>query len=217
MGLFKFFLSEEPSIFEKAAFIIKTGGDNGAYGEYLTKYMFNSVRFDGYFKILSNIYLPYKNETTEIDLLLIHEKGIFVVESKNYSGWIFGNENQYQWTQALNKNTKNKFYNPIKQNQTHIKALKDYLCVDNSKIKSYIVFSERCELKKVPDNTEEYKILKRNNLIDIIKKEIEEKQNIFTHQEIDEMETKLQELTNVSDETKEKHIDNIKEKYKKEK
>ena len=38
MGLFKFLMGEEPSIFEKAAFLIKTGGDRGAYGEYLTKY-----------------------------------------------------------------------------------------------------------------------------------------------------------------------------------
>ncbi len=41
--------------------------------------------------------------TTEIDLLLIHPKGLFVFESKNYSGWIFGNEVYQNWTQTLPK------------------------------------------------------------------------------------------------------------------
>lgn len=214
MGLLKFFMSEEPSIFEKVAFVIKSGGDNGAYGEYLTKYLFNSVRFDGYFKVINNIYLPYKSETTEIDILVIHEKGFFVLESKNYSGWIFGSEKQYQWTQAINKNTKNKFYNPIKQNKTHIKALSEFLNIDKKHIKSYIVFSERCELKKVPENTEEYSIIKRDKLIDIIKNDIKEKTNIYTKKEIDLYESKIKPLTEVSNEIKEKHIKSIEEKYK---
>lgn len=175
MGLGKFLLSEEPSIFEKAAFIIKSKGDTGAYGEYLTKYMFGSVRLNGYHKELCNVYVPYKNSTSEIDIIVIHEKGIFVIESKNYSGWIFGSERQRNWTQMLNKKSKQSFYNPILQNKTHIKALSEYLKIEENLMKSFIVFSERCELKKVPDNTEDYTIIKRDKLIHVIKKETEQK------------------------------------------
>lgn len=213
LGLFKYLMGEEPGIFEKAAFIIKSGGDNGAYGEYLTRYLFNSARMNGYLKVLSNIYLQYKDDTTEIDILVIHERGFFVIESKNYSGWIFGSENQYQWTQAINKITKNKFYNPIKQNRTHIKVLSNYLNVNKDYFKSYIVFSERCELKKVPEDTKEYTITKRDKLIDIIKKDIQDKNVIYSRDEVNSFESKLKPLTEVSKETKEKHIKNIKDKY----
>ena len=46
-------------------------------------------------------HVPYQGRTSEIDLLMIHEKGIFVFESKNYSGWIFGSADQLHWTQSL--------------------------------------------------------------------------------------------------------------------
>ena len=214
MGLIKCLIGEEPSIFEKLAFNIKHNGDVGAYGEYLTQYLFNSVRFKGYYKTLQNIYVPYKDSTSEIDVLVAHKKGIYVIESKNYSGWIFGSENQQQWTQMLNKNTKEKFYNPVKQNKTHIKALSEYLQIEPSKMKSYIVFSERCELKKVPENTDQYVITKRSYLLDLINRDMTDKQDILTNEEIDEIARKLEPLTNASQEVKDKHIENIEKKYK---
>lgn len=98
----------------------------GEYGEFLTfkKIVATCKRYDGYYKILRNVYLQTKNGTTEVDSILIHETGIYVFESKNYSGWIFGNYKQKEWTQAVNRNVKNHFYNPIWQNEGHIAALK---------------------------------------------------------------------------------------------
>ena len=185
MGLIKYLLSEEPGIFEKAAFIIK------------------------------NVYVPYRGKTSEIDILLIHEKGIYVIESKNYSGWIFGNADQQNWTQMINKNTKERFYNPIKQNKTHIKALAKYLDMQPEQMKSYIVFSERCELKKIPENTEQYTITKRDKLLNLIKADTENNKTVFTAEQIDELYNKLQSLTEVSQEVKEKHIEDINKRFKK--
>ena len=54
--------------------------------------------------------LPMKGKTTEIDLLMLHEKGIFVIESKYYSGWIFGSEDQLKWTQCFRNGRKEHFY-----------------------------------------------------------------------------------------------------------
>lgn len=102
-------------------------------------------------KILNNVYIPTKNgNTTEIDVLMIHPLGIFVFESKDYSGWIYGNEKDYQWTQTLvsyGKTYKNHFYNPIKQNENHIKALKEFLGDINTY--SLVVFTNNCVLKKI--------------------------------------------------------------------
>ena len=67
----------------------------GRYGEKMTEWELNLVRLfgrKGY--VLRNIYVPKNNgETSEIDVVFITQKGIFVIESKNYSGWIFGDEN----------------------------------------------------------------------------------------------------------------------------
>lgn len=64
----------------------------GKYGEYLVYKELKAYERDGG-KFLSNCYLPKDDgTTTEIDVILIHATGIFAVESKNYSGWIFGSE-----------------------------------------------------------------------------------------------------------------------------
>lgn len=210
MSIIKWIMGEEPSLFEKAKFLIKNDQDKGAYGEWLTEYLFGNNNIKGYSKSLHNIYIPYRGKTSEIDVLLVHEKGIFVIESKNYSGWIFGNAEQANWTQCLPNKDKNKFYNPIKQNRTHINALSRFLEIDKNKMTSFIVFSERCELKKVPDDTEEFIILRRQFLLKRVRQELEKQEKIFSKEEIDEIILKLIPLTNVSDEIKQKHIEEIK-------
>lgn len=65
--------------------------DTGTLGEFLTFQVLD--RINGYKKIVTNCYIE-KNDgsTTELDIVMIHETGIYVFESKNYSGWIFGSE-----------------------------------------------------------------------------------------------------------------------------
>ena len=209
MGLINWLKGEEPGIIDKIGFMVTHNFDTGAYGEYLTEYLFGNENLEGYYKTLHNIYIPYRGKTSEIDILLIHEKGIFVIESKNYSGWIFGSAEQAQWTQMLNKQTKNRFYNPIKQNATHINALSQYLNIEKNLMKSFIVFSERCELKKIPANTQEYNILQRHQLLKALRKEIACRSNLFSQRDIQEINDRLKPLTNVSPEVKQNHIDSI--------
>jgi len=180
----------------------------GIAGESIIQLLLNSPQL-GYRKILKNIYVPYGNQTTEIDVVMIHETGIYVIESKNYSGWIFGSENQQQWTQMLNSYTKKRFYNPIWQNRTHIRALSNYTNIDKSKIKSYIVFSDRCELKAVPPNTSECIITKIDLFLYAIYNDINNRKKIFTVEEVNQIEEKLKPITNVSQEVKNKHIQDI--------
>jgi hypothetical protein len=131
----------------------KTCLDKGLYGEYLTFKRLKTYEKDGA-KFLFNCYLPKKDgNTTEIDVLMIWKSGIYVFESKNYSGWIFGSEKAKTWTQTLpsgrgRKARKEHFLNPIFQNKLHIKCLQDVL-VNETLIHSVIVFSERCSFKKL--------------------------------------------------------------------
>lgn len=162
--------------------------------------------------VLKNVYVPTSNKTTEIDMLMIHEKGIFVIESKNYSGWIFGDYNQLNWTQSFPNGEKHKFYNPIKQNRTHIKALAEYLGKPMSEFMSYIVFSERCTLKKVPPDTSDVIIVRRPHMLNRLRSQLNGMSVKYTHDEIVAMKDKLTNLTNKSTAEKKQHIENIKTK-----
>lgn len=132
--------------------LLKTILNTGNYGEFLT---FSKLeKLNGHNKLMTNLYIPKEDgATTEIDLIMISETGIYVFESKNFSGWIFGDEKDRNWTQTLRNKQKNRFFNPIWQNRGHISALKSVVGIhDESFYKSYIVFSERCALKKTLRN-----------------------------------------------------------------
>ena len=73
---------------------------------------------------ISNLYIKDEdNRTTEIDLIMINPKGIFVFESKNVSGYIYGNPEKKYWTQYIGKNNKIELFNPIWQNKKHIQYI----------------------------------------------------------------------------------------------
>ncbi len=93
------------------------------------------------FHLLNNITIPFQDGTTQIDHILISTKGVFVIETKHYSGWIFGNEKPDQWMQVLYR-IKSKFQNPIHQNYRHVKATQQLLdFLPKEKIHSVVVFS----------------------------------------------------------------------------
>lgn len=190
----------------------------GAYGEKLSVKKLQQLN-DPYAKILSNVYLQ-KNaagETTEIDVLMIRSSGIYVLESKNYSGWIFGSTRDHKWTQTLpgkGKRRKNSFLNPIHQNNLHIRCLIEHLaryqCL-NIPIYSIIVFSDRCTFKNVNVQDSNVPVIKRKNLRNIMQ-QIHNTQNIayLTPEQIEVIYQILLPCTNVSNEVKMKHIQDIK-------
>lgn len=188
---------------------LKVRSDKGYYGEYLTFKALERVR--GYSRILGNVYIPKDETTTEIDVIFIHETGIYVVESKNYSGWIFGNEEDRYWTQTFENGMKFRFYNPIWQNNTHIRYLSELLSdIDDQAFKSIIAFSERCTLKKITKTSNDIPVINRNRLNKTMRKTIKVGEVHFDQAEIDQLYTELKEYANVSEEFKEQHIAEIK-------
>ena len=166
-------------------------------------------------KILRNIYIPKDNgETSEIDVMYITQKGIFVFESKNYSGWIFGDEKHQMWTMMLPNKEKHSFYNPVKQNRTHLKWLGNYVG-EEVPLFSIIVFSERCELKKVTITDPDIKVIKRDATYAAVRDIWEKNKDSLTDEKVEKLYQMLKKLTKVSTEEKERHIQNIKEKYEK--
>ena len=186
----------------------QTFTDKGNYGEFLSyKYLFMTP---GKREFIHNCYLPTEKGTTEIDLLMIHETGLYVVESKNYSGWIFGDEKQKDWTQVLG-GKKIKFFNPIRQNAGHIKALRSYFGeYQDLPIFSLVIFSERCELKKITLQNEDIIVIKRNQLKSVFKQQIKGKEKLPPMIMLD-IYQRLLPLCKVDEAEKQLHIDRINE------
>lgn len=189
--------------------------DKGRIGE---RYICECLKpLVGYKKYLFNCYLPRNDgTTTEVDIILLHGTGIYVFESKNYSGWIFGTETQQQWTQTLpigNKRTqKVHFLNPIIQNEVHLKWLKEYIG-RTQPCYSYIVFSNRCTLKNITLTSGRHHVLNCKDLLKAIQQNAAITGNRLSKEEIDFLYDKLYPLTQVNERQKRVHIENIQRKY----
>lgn len=183
------------------------------YGEYLIYKYLKDFENQGA-KFLFNIYIPKKgNETTEIDVLMISSKGLFVFESKNYSGWIFGSDNQKYWYQTLpsnrGKSHKEKFYNPIFQNNTHVKYLKTFI-EKTIPIYSIITFSDRCTLMNVYFQSSKVNVINRYQVYNLISSIYNSNSNdLLSNKQIEEIYNTLYPYTQIDESIKQKHIDNI--------
>lgn len=93
-----------------------------------------------------NLVVPSSNGTTQIDHLIVSPFGLFVIETKNIRGWIFGSVNQPNWTQSLYGRNYS-FQNPLRQNYRHTKCLVEFLGIDHSLIHPIVYFIGDCEFK----------------------------------------------------------------------
>lgn len=135
-----------------AASIAKTPWFKGFFGELLVRLSAKFLLNPKEYRAIHNVTLKTPDGTTQIDHIFVSRFGIFVVETKNYSGWIFGEENQPTWTQKRFKTT-NKFQNPLRQNFKHIKALESLICLPSEAFHSVIVFVGGSKFKtKMPQN-----------------------------------------------------------------
>lgn len=191
--------------------------NKGRFGEYLTYKSLKKYEETGA-KFLFNAYIPKgNNETTEIDVLMICSNGIFVFESKNYGGWIFGSEDQKYWYQTLKagrgRSRKEQFYNPIMQNRTHIKHLKN-LVGDNIPMKSIITFSDRCVLKSIKITSHDVNVINRYHVNSVVKQICNQScETLLTTEQINEIYNKIYPYTQVNEAVKTQHVANIQETF----
>ena len=203
---------EEPGLFRKVVVAMREG--TGGLGEYLIEYGIEHGKLPGRIEVFRNVLVPRKKGPTdesEVDVLLLHETGLYVIESKNYSGWIFGSEGQRQWTQTLEGGKKERFYNPIMQNRAHVRALAACLGVEREQMRSYVVFSERCTLKKVPDDCEEYVVCRRPHLLKRLRADMASRRTVFDEALMDELAEKIAALVEESTKAaKDAHVEQVK-------
>lgn len=119
--------------------LLKSPWAKGHIGELLVR-LFSHWQLDKtIYRRLHNVTLKTLDGTTQIDHIFLSPYGIFVLETKNMTGWIFGTEKQAQWTQKIYKRTY-RFQNPLRQNYKHLKALEALLNVNPEHLHSVITF-----------------------------------------------------------------------------
>jgi hypothetical protein len=104
------------------------------------------------YHLVKNVTLPCDDGTTQIDHVVVSRFGIFVIETKNMRGWIFGTDRDATWTQKF-PHSSYKFPNPVRQNDKHIAVMAELLGLPVQAFQSVVMFVGDGKLKtKVPPN-----------------------------------------------------------------
>jgi hypothetical protein len=124
----------------------------GKLGEWQVKTELRRALPPDEYTLLHNMTIPSREGTTQIDHVVLSRFGIFVIETKNMSGWIFGNDRDSHWTQTF-RGPKLRFQNPLHQNNAHVRALETLLGRPASVFHSIVVFTGTAEFKTpMPSN-----------------------------------------------------------------
>ncbi len=153
----------------------------GRLGETQTKFKLGLALNGNVYRRVHNVIIPSRNGTTQIDHLLVSPFGVFIVETKNIKGWIFGSETQAKWTQSLYGHNYS-FQNPVRQIFRQKRVLAEYLDLDESHIHTVVYFVGKCTFKtRLPSNViknglgryiKQYQepVLSKNDMRQIIKR-----------------------------------------------
>jgi restriction system protein len=124
----------------------------GRAGEFAVHRALRKALPEPEYLIIPDVVLPVDGATTQIDHVVVSRYGIFVIETKNYAGWIFGAGNESQWTQTIYRK-KSRFQNPLRQNYRHTKTLSELTGIPHEYFKSLVVFVGNATFKTlVPPN-----------------------------------------------------------------
>ena len=121
--------------------------EKGLLGERRLRQMLLEQLDQTQYRVLYDIMLPAEDDTTtQVDFIVVSQWGVFVIEAKNFDGWIFGNPFHKQWTTVRFKK-KASFQNPLRQNYKHIATLAECLGIPQHYFKTIVAFSAESEFK----------------------------------------------------------------------
>ena len=118
----------------------------GNRGEYTVNSGLSSYLDEKTYRVIADVTLPSGDGTTQIDHLVVSRYGIFVIETKDKTGWIFGHPDHARWTQVIYRD-RYRFQNPIRQNYKHVKTVQELLCLSRIQVLNVVVFIGDCRFK----------------------------------------------------------------------
>jgi restriction system protein len=126
--------------------ILRSAWFSGKFGEFKVNLAVSFHLDWKVYRLIKNVTLPFGSGTAQIDHLVVSPFGIFVIETKNIAGWIFGRPYQPQWMQVIYR-FKQRFKNPILQNNVHVEAVRDLLGLQPHQVHNVVVFVGLCTFK----------------------------------------------------------------------
>lgn len=135
------------------------------------------------YHVFNDVLLEIGNTSCQIDHVVISKCGIFVIETKNYGGTVYGNEYDNYWKQYLG-DTRNKFYSPLKQNRRHIQVLEQCIGCSQDSFVPMVVFSRNCYLKVNTTSP----VLYADTMLDMIR---DHKESIISENDIKKIEERI--------------------------
>lgn len=151
-----------------------------------------------------DVIIPSRNGTTQIDHLLMSRYGLFIVETKNMKGWIFGAEDQAKWTQVLYRQ-KHSFQNPLRQTFRQKKVLSEFLSIDERFIHTVVYFVGDCRFRtKLPSN------VLRSGLASYVKKF---QSQVLTPEDLSDIRRQLTDLADNAPASKKEHLASLRERH----
>ena len=100
----------------------------GSRGELMVRNLLK--KFPGKYKVFSDLEIEHNGRHAQIDNIIFAPNVIFVLEVKNYSGNLYGNENMRELTKVSyygDEKVKKTVYNPFFQVRTHADVLRQLL------------------------------------------------------------------------------------------
>ncbi len=187
-------------------FYLKSPSVIGAAGERRVNATLGRKLDEQDYTLLEDLTLPTLQGTTQIDHIVLSRFGVFVIETKNMSGWIFGGEDQARWTQVMRRH-KSQFQNPLRQNYLHVRVVQDLLGIRLDQLENLVAFVGSAEPKtEMPWNV----FWSRGDLYNYL---ASQRAVRFTDAEVLEFAQKLRNSTlQASKEQRRAHVQHVKEK-----
>lgn len=102
----------------------------GLAGERRARELIRSVRREGDL-LFANVEIEYEGKPAELDFAVVNRCGVFIIEVKNYVGFLEGEEDGYEWikykTTPAGKTYSGTVKNPIRQVKRQIYLLSGFL------------------------------------------------------------------------------------------
>ncbi|MGL6571604.1 NERD domain-containing protein [Aeromonas caviae] len=134
------------------ATLLKTAWFKGMVGEWFINLCIRLFLDKREYRLLKDVTLPTPQGSTQIDHVIVSRFGVFVIETKNMKGWIFGDPRHKRWTQQLFRR-RHGFQNPLHQNYLHLMTLKSLLGLADHQLHSIVYFIGDCTFKTpMPEN-----------------------------------------------------------------
>ena len=114
------------------------------------------------------IYSTKLEKDTQLDLVLLTNKCVYVIEAKNWVGYIKGEYNDVYWEGKSRARTNMKVFSPVNQNDIHIRALRNAIRlkgINPPMFKNLVVVPDGTSIKS---HCQE--VVNRSRLLNVIEK-----------------------------------------------